>query len=92
MLWSLDKKLPRQSLLKDGKIDEGETAKDANAAYLDSLGWVLYKKKQYDEAKKAPAGDAAKDDEEGSPHGNLRPPRRCLTSPSAIRNSRSKLG
>ena len=45
----LDEK-QRQKLLKEGKIDE-ETAKKRTAAYLDSLGWVLYKNKKYSEAK-----------------------------------------
>ena len=46
----LDEK-QRQKLLKEGKID-AETAKKRTAAYLDSLGWVLYKNKKYEEAKK----------------------------------------
>jgi tetratricopeptide (TPR) repeat protein len=46
----LDKK-DREKLLKEGKITEAE-AKEQNAAYLDSLGWVLFKKKNYAEAKK----------------------------------------
>jgi len=54
----------RQKLLKEGKIDE-ETAKKPNAAYLDSLGWVLYKNKKYDEAKKYLL-ESIKDDEEGA--------------------------
>ena len=41
----------RQKLLEEKKIDE-ETAKKRTAAYLDSLGWVLYKNKKYEEAKK----------------------------------------
>jgi len=54
----------RAKLLKEGKIDE-ETAKKQNAAYLDSLGWVLYKNKKYDEAKKYLL-ESIKDDEEGA--------------------------
>jgi tetratricopeptide (TPR) repeat protein len=37
--------------LKDQGLIDGEDDKE-NAAYLDSLGWVLYKKKSYPEAKK----------------------------------------
>jgi tetratricopeptide (TPR) repeat protein len=37
--------------LKDQGLIDGEDDKE-NAAYLDSLGWVLYKKKNYPEAKK----------------------------------------
>lgn len=59
----LDEKM-RAKLLKEGKIDE-ETAKKTNAAYLDSLGWVLYKNKKYDEAKKYLL-ESIKDDEEGA--------------------------
>ena len=40
----------REKLLKERKIDE-ETAKKRTAAYLDSLGWVLFKNKKYSEAK-----------------------------------------
>jgi len=43
-------KAERKKLRERGLIDEDED-KD-NAAYLDSLGWVLYKKKNYTEAKK----------------------------------------
>jgi tetratricopeptide (TPR) repeat protein len=46
----LDKK-EREKLLKEGKLTE-EMAKEQNAAYLDSLGWVLFKKKDYAGAKK----------------------------------------
>jgi tetratricopeptide (TPR) repeat protein len=59
----LDKKA-REKLLKEGKID-ADTAKKENAAYLDSLGWVLYKNKKYDEAKKYLL-ESIKDDEEGA--------------------------
>ncbi len=33
--------------------DDEETAESDNASYLDSLGWVLYRAKRYDEAQKA---------------------------------------
>src|SRR5262249_40896112 len=35
---------------RKGKEETAEE-KAANAAYLDSLGWVLYKRKKYDDAK-----------------------------------------
>jgi tetratricopeptide (TPR) repeat protein len=41
----LDKK-EKEKLKKEGKIDEVKP----NAAYLDSLGWVLFKEKKYKEA------------------------------------------
>jgi tetratricopeptide (TPR) repeat protein len=41
----LDKK-EKEKLKADGKLDEVTE----NAAYLDSLGWVLYKQKKYKEA------------------------------------------
>jgi tetratricopeptide (TPR) repeat protein len=41
----------REKALKEGKITE-EIAKEENAAYLDSLGWVLYKQGKYEEAYK----------------------------------------
>ncbi|OWK47526.1 tetratricopeptide repeat protein [Fimbriiglobus ruber] len=53
----------RKKLLEEGKID-ADTAKKDNAAYLDSLGWVLFKNKKYDEAKKY-LELATKDDDEG---------------------------
>lgn len=46
----LDEK-QRKKLLDEKKID-AETAKKRTAAYLDSLGWVLFKNKKYEEAKK----------------------------------------
>jgi tetratricopeptide (TPR) repeat protein len=46
----LDAKL-RKKLLDEGKITK-EIADRENAAYLDSLGWVLFKNKKYDEAYK----------------------------------------
>ena len=58
----LDKKA-RETALKAEKIDE-ETAKKANAAYQDSLGWVLYKNKKYAEAIKL-LTEASRDEEEG---------------------------
>jgi tetratricopeptide (TPR) repeat protein len=36
---------------EEGKLDP-DLAKKANPAYIDSLGWVLYKNKKYDEALK----------------------------------------
>lgn len=39
----------RNKLLEKGDIS-AEAAKQENAAYLDSLGWVLYKQKKYKEA------------------------------------------
>jgi len=41
----------RQKLLEDGKVTE-EFAKEENAAYLDSLGWLLYKRGKFEEAYK----------------------------------------
>lgn len=46
---------------KDGKIDEVKP----NAAYLDSLGWVLFKKKKYKEAL-VELKKAAADEDEGN--------------------------
>ncbi|MGL6097113.1 MAG: tetratricopeptide repeat protein [Fimbriiglobus sp.] len=60
----LDAKM-RQKLLDDGKIDAAD-AKKENAAYLDSLGWVLFKKKDYKGAVKyLEQAVADKEDEEG---------------------------
>ena len=56
-------KASREKLLKEKKID-AETANKKNAAYLDSLGWVLFKLKKYKEAKKYLL-EASKDDDEG---------------------------
>ncbi len=53
----------RAAALKEKKID-AEEAKKANAAYQDSLGWVLYKNKKYDEAIKL-LTEASLDEEEG---------------------------
>ena len=53
----------REKLLAEGKIDAA-VAKKVNAAYLDSLGWVLFKQKKYEEAKKYLA-EASLDDDEG---------------------------
>ena len=58
----LDEKA-RKKLLDEGKID-AELAKKQNAAYLDSLGWVLFKNKKYEEAKKYLI-EATKDDDDG---------------------------
>lgn len=49
---------------KDLTPDEVANLKKENAAYLDSLGWVLYKQKKYDEALKY-LEQAAKDEDEG---------------------------
>ncbi|MEO2090171.1 MAG: tetratricopeptide repeat protein, partial [Gemmataceae bacterium] len=57
----LDEK-QRKKLLAEKKIDE-ETAKKRTAAYLDSLGWVLFKNKKYEEAKKLLV-EASQDEEE----------------------------
>jgi len=43
----LDRK-QQEKLKEEGKLDEVQP----NAAYVDSLGWVLFRKKQYDEALK----------------------------------------
>lgn len=59
----LDKEM-RAKLLDEGKIDES-VAKRENAAYLDSLGWVLYRKGKFDEALKY-LELAMKDPEEGN--------------------------
>ncbi len=56
----LDKK-EKEKLKKEGKLDEVK----ANAAYLDSLGWVLFKQKKYKEAL-VPLKEAAADDDDGS--------------------------
>ncbi len=56
----LDKK-EKEKLKKEGKLDEVKP----NAAYLDSLGWVLFKQKKYSEAL-VPLKEAAADDEDGS--------------------------
>ena len=52
----------RKKLFDDKKID-AETAKKKTAAYLDSMGWVLFKNKKYDEALKYLL-EAAEDEEE----------------------------
>ena len=44
----LDEK-QRQKLHEEGKIS-AEAAKQENSAYLDSMGWVLFKRKKYKEA------------------------------------------
>jgi tetratricopeptide (TPR) repeat protein len=57
----LDKKR-QEKALKDGKIDEVKES----AAYLDSMGWVLFKQKKYKEA--LPYLKKASDDEEEGAH------------------------
>ena len=56
----LDKK-EKEKLKKEGKIDEVKE----NAAYLDSLGWVLFKQKKYKEALE-PLKKAAADEDDGN--------------------------
>ncbi|MBA4189331.1 MAG: hypothetical protein C0467_15145 [Planctomycetaceae bacterium] len=51
----------KKKLKDDGKLDEVKE----NAAYLDSLGWVLFKQKKYKEALE-PLKKASLDEEEGS--------------------------
>jgi tetratricopeptide (TPR) repeat protein len=53
----------RKKLLEEKKLDADE-AKKENAAYVDSLGWVLYKQKKYAEAAKY-LEQAAKDEDDG---------------------------
>jgi predicted Zn-dependent protease len=53
----------RKKLFEEGKIPE-EIAKQENAAYLDSLGWVLYKQKKYEEAVKY-LKKASEDEDDG---------------------------
>ena len=58
-------KVQREKLLEKGDIDAAG-AKKENAAYLDSLGWVLFKKKDYKGAVKyLEMAVADKEDEEG---------------------------
>ena len=59
----LDKK-EREKLLKEGTISEKE-AQSPNAAYLDSLGWILYQQEKYKEALPY-FEQAIKDIDEGS--------------------------
>jgi tetratricopeptide (TPR) repeat protein len=54
----LDKK-EKQKLLEEKKIDEVKE----NAAYLDSMGWVLFKQKKYKEALEYLKKSAADEDE-----------------------------
>jgi tetratricopeptide (TPR) repeat protein len=56
----LDKK-KKEKLKEEGKLDEVTE----NAAYLDSLGWVLFKQKKYKEALE-PLKKAAADEDEGN--------------------------
>ncbi len=58
----LDEK-QRKKLLEEKKITEDE-AKKRNASYVDSLGWVLFKQKKYEEAKKALV-EASQDQDDG---------------------------
>ena len=60
---TLDAEL-RKKLLDDGSITE-EIAKLENSAYLDSLGWVLFKRGKYEEAYKY-LDKASQDPEEGN--------------------------
>jgi len=53
----------RKKLADEGKIDP-ELAKKANPAYIDSLGWVLFKKKKYEEALKNLIESASSGDDE----------------------------
>lgn len=53
----------RKKLLDEGKIS-ADLASQENSAYLDSLGWVLFKKKDYKEAAKY-LEKAAQDPDEG---------------------------
>jgi tetratricopeptide (TPR) repeat protein len=52
-----------KKLLEAGRID-AEQAKKANPAYIDSLGWVLYRRGKYEEALKALLESAGSGDEE----------------------------
>ena len=54
----------RKKLLDDGKITE-EIAKAENSAYLDSLGWVLFKRGKFEEAYKY-LDKASQDPEDGN--------------------------
>jgi tetratricopeptide (TPR) repeat protein len=56
----LDKKA-QEKLKSEGKIDEVKP----NAAYLDSLGWVLFKQKKYKEALE-PLKQATADEDDGN--------------------------
>lgn len=53
----------RKKLADEGKLT-GPAATTANAAYVDSLGWVLFKQKKYDEAIKHLLAAATSDDDE----------------------------
>lgn len=55
----------RKKAADEGKIGKDEAIKP-NAAYVDSLGWVLYKQKKYDEALKNLLESAGSDDEESN--------------------------
>ena len=53
----------RKKLMEAGELD-ADKAKKANSAYTDSLGWVLYKQKKYEEALKYCLESAGSDDDE----------------------------
>ena len=55
----------RQKLLADGKVEAADANKE-NAAYLDSLGWVLFKQEKYKEA--LPLLEKAAADEDDGRH------------------------
>jgi tetratricopeptide (TPR) repeat protein len=55
----------KAKLADEGKMPK-EEAKKPNAAYIDSLGWVLYKNKKYEEALKHLLESAGSDDEESN--------------------------
>ncbi|QEL20099.1 tetratricopeptide repeat protein [Limnoglobus roseus] len=55
----------REKAAEEGKIGKDE-AKKANSAYIDSLGWVLFKNKKYEEALKNLLESAGSDDEESN--------------------------
>jgi tetratricopeptide (TPR) repeat protein len=57
---ALDKK-EKEKLKEEGKLDDVTP----NAAYLDSLGWVLFKQKKYKEALE-PLKQASADDDDGA--------------------------
>jgi tetratricopeptide (TPR) repeat protein len=68
-------KLVREAIAQDLELkskaaEKGDITKEdaskANSAYIDSLGWVLYKNKKYDEALKNLLESAGSDDEESN--------------------------
>ena len=54
----------RKKLFDDGKMTEAESEKE-NPSYVDSLGWVLYKRGKYEEARKYLL-KASKDEDQGA--------------------------